>query len=237
LGSHTQEVVVQKVPTDLWFAAYHEAGHAVAVDALGGVVTEMDVLRLEEPEEARWGITKHLAMPWWSPERKLRARIQSALSGSLATERAFGDTHGDDSDLEQLIEVCLAFDANWTANELIRIVRHFERRARLLIDCNWSAVESLAETHIRRKTLPSKEAHEIMTAAFLAQPAAIHTHFEGELESLIGRAVTSGLPLSISDFVLTLDPCFKPRCPRWETIKPEDVAAYLAQEDADKAPG
>jgi hypothetical protein len=161
-----------------WSTAYHEAGHAVVGWRLGIGLRKMGVTIVPDKAvgtagsctSSRWATNKTVE---WDDSDKNRIRtekdIQSLLAGEIAQRRyslcSVRCRHAS-SDRATAIDILTYFTAEQMELEAWVKLLHI-RTVNLLSNPDiWRAVERLAAALMERRTIPGKEATEIIKLGF-----------------------------------------------------------------------
>ncbi len=146
--------------------AYHEAGHALASELYGQVLTRVEILGDTEhsgttearrfpvdPDEdgsSRAGIE--------AVENRLRCVLAGTVAEMMVSEREGWDESSEDLELAVRLAMKLVDDCEDVLPLLEDVRADLERTLRE----NWTAVESLAAELVRRKSLSGAEVRQIL---------------------------------------------------------------------------
>lgn len=154
---------------DRW-AAYHEAGHAVAALKIKGLraLERISIDEVEKEESNAGGFySKSLLRDADPRSRNHRNRIRVekeimvAMAGGLAQERKLGSTRVRDhsrSDMEYAVE--LALYSNDDKPEAMAFLESLSIRAESLVESSWPMIEALAAELLKRRRMTGKELRE-----------------------------------------------------------------------------
>jgi ATP-dependent Zn protease len=146
---------VTKQPKAVISAAYHEAGHAVAVERLGYPVLQATIRVSDDFAGAvTWDVPGHLP---------LTDRAVIAMAGEIAQRLRYGRL----TTCEWL--GCSQDAQNWRtlveglpAESAERALRHTRRETRRMLREHWADVESVAQALIERETLTGDEVRALL---------------------------------------------------------------------------
>jgi len=154
---------------DRW-AAYHEAGHAVAAMKIKGLkaVGAITIDEIKHEQSNHGGFHNksllrdvHPASPSLRARSRVEKEIMVAMAGGLAQGRKFGPAGVRDhsrSDMEYAVE--LALYSNDDKPEAKVFLESLSIRAESLVESSWPMIEALAAELLKRRRMTGKELRE-----------------------------------------------------------------------------
>ncbi len=146
--------------------AYHEAGHALASELYGQVLTRVEILGDTEHS----GTTETLRFPVDPDEggssrasvEAIENRLRCVLAGTVA-EMMVSEREGWNESSEDLeLAVRLAMKLVDDCEDVLPLLEDLRADLENVLREHWAAVESLADELVRRKSLSGAEVRQIL---------------------------------------------------------------------------
>jgi ATP-dependent Zn protease len=151
----------------LRLTAYHEAGHAVMAQLCGQQITEVEIVGDEEltgsVRSLRFSEEEASEHDPAIPTAPIERRLLCTAAGVVAEALARGTDGWDEGSEDLDAAVRLAMQVVGDCERVLPFLELVQEHTRELLRSNWTAVELLAETLLRRHRLSGEEVRRLLT--------------------------------------------------------------------------
>ena len=146
--------------------AYHEAGHALASELYGQVLTRVEILGDCEhsgtTEARRFPVDPDEGGTSRAGVEAIENRLRCVLAGTVAEMMVSKREGWDESSEELEVAVRLAMKLVDDCEDVLPLLEDLRADLEKVLREHWKAVESLAEELVRRKSLSGAEVRQIL---------------------------------------------------------------------------